>query len=275
MAVSEPALAVAPAVCPNCGMEFLGDFCHGCGEQKHHAEELTFRHFVLHATHDLTHVDTKVFATLRYLFTRPGFLTQEFIAGRRLRYMRPFSLFLVAVAVFFLADAFRPVSNYDLHRLMAQDKKGQIGPAFEMLANHKHVTKEVIVESVQDTLHRASTAAQIVNALAMAVVLAMFFRKRYFVEHLVFSLHFLSITFFGALIFALLQPRRLGGLYFFLFSTAVFVTYLFLAMRRVYGQGRVATFFKAVAAYAVTQLLIGLTFILVLVTAVVRAALIK
>jgi Protein of unknown function (DUF3667) len=278
MAVTEPALAVAEhaaAVCPNCGTEYLDDYCQHCGEQKHHAEELTFRHFVLHATHDLTHVDTKVFATLRYLFTRPGFLTQEFVAGRRLRYMRPFSLFLVAVAMFYLVDSFKPVSHYNIQKLTAEDKKGEIRRAWKQLAEAKHVSEEVIMERVQDTMHRASNAAQVLNALAMAIVLALFFRKRYFMEHMVFSLHFLSITFFGALIFALLKPPRLAGLYFFLFSTAVFVTYLFLAMRRVYGQGRVATFFKAVAAYAVTQLLIGLTFILVLVTAVVRAALIK
>jgi hypothetical protein len=169
----------------------------------------------------------------------------------------------------------KPVSNYDLHRLMARDKDGKITAAFDMLAKARHVSREVIVESVQDTLHRASTAAQILNALAMAIVLAMFFRKRYFAEHLVFSLHFLSVTFFGGLVFALLQPPRGRGLIFFLLPTVVFVTYLFLAMRRVYGQGRVATFFKAVAAYAVTQLLIGLTFILVLVAAVVRASMVK
>jgi Protein of unknown function (DUF3667) len=278
MAVTEPALAVAEhaaTVCPNCGTEFLDDYCHKCGEKRHHSEELTFRHFVLHATHELSHVDTKIFATLRYLFTRPGFLTQEFIAGRRLRYMRPFSLFLIAVAVFFLVDSFKPVSHYNIQKLTAEDKKGEIRRAWKQLAEAKHVSEEVIMERVQDTMHRASNAAQVLNALAMAIVLALFFRKRYFMEHMVFSLHFLSITFFGALIFALLKPPRLAGLYFFLFSTAVFVTYLFLAMRRVYGQGRVATFFKAVAAYAVTQLLIGLTFILVLVTAVVRAALIR
>jgi len=278
MAVSEQVLAaaeVAPAACPNCGTALLGGFCHQCGEKQPHTEELTFRHFVMHATHDLTHVDTKVFATLRYLFTRPGFLTQEFIAGRRKRYMLPFSLFMIAVAMFFLADSIKPVSNYDLHRLMARDKKGQIGPAFEMLAKARHVTKEAIVESVQDTMHRAATAAQILNALAMAMVLAMFFRNRYFVEHLVFSLHFMSLTFFGSLVFALLLPSRLRGLFVFLLPSVVFLTYLFFAMRRVYGQGRIATFFKAVAAYTVTQLFIGLTFILVLVAAVVRASMIK
>src|SRR6476660_9893859 len=154
MAVSEPALAVAPAVCPNCGMEFLGDFCHGCGEKQPHTEELTFRHFVLHATHDLTHLDAKVFATLRYLFTRPGFLTQEFIAGRRSRYMRPFSLFLVACAVFFLTDSFKPVSGYNVHQLAAMDKRGEINAAWEKLAQAKQVPKKVIEERIQDTLHR-------------------------------------------------------------------------------------------------------------------------
>jgi hypothetical protein len=54
--------------------------------------------------------------------------------------------------------------------------------------------------------------------------------------------------------------------------TLVFVAYLFVSMRRVYGQGPVATFIKAVVAYAVTQILIWTTFIVVLVIAVVRAA---
>lgn len=275
MVVSQPTFAAEAhglAVCPNCGTEFLGDYCHKCGEQKHHAEELTLKHFFLHATHDLTHLDAKVFATLRYLFTRPGFLTQEFIAGRRSRYMRPFSLFLVACAVFFLTNSMMQNSAYDIHQLTVQDKSGKLDAAWERLAKVKHVSKEIIVERIQDTVHSANTAAQIWNALAMAVVLALFFRKRYFVEHLVFSLHFLAFTFFGALLLSPLQPPRLSTLKSFMVVTLVFWAYLFVSMRRVYGQGAVATFFKAVVTYAVTQILIWTTFFAVLLIAVVRAA---
>lgn len=278
MAVSQPTFtteACGPAVCANCGLELLGDFCHRCGEQKHHAEELTLKHFFLHATHDLTHLDTKVFTTLSYLFTRPGFLTQEFIAGRRTRYMRPFSLFLVACAIFFLADSFRPVSGYDVHQLSAKDRSGQVDAAWEKLAKAKHISKEVVIERIQDTLHRASTAAQIFNALAMAVVLSLLFRKHYFVEHLVFSLHFMSFTFLTALILSPLQPPRLSILINLIVVTLIFLAYLFISMRRVYGQGATATFSKAVVAYAVTQTVIFLTFIMVLVIAVVRAAMAK
>src|SRR6516225_11479891 len=83
-------------VCPNCQTKLLGEFCHNCGERQFHQDELGIRHFASHALHETTHLDTKVFATMRYLFTRPGYLTVEYVEGRRSRYMKPLSLFLVA-----------------------------------------------------------------------------------------------------------------------------------------------------------------------------------
>jgi hypothetical protein len=95
--------------------------------------------------------------------------------------MRPFSLFLVACAIFFLADSIKPVSGYDVHQFTAKDKTGKINIAWDRLAEERHVSREVIIERVQDTMHRVSTGAQIFNALAMAGVLALLFRKRFFV----------------------------------------------------------------------------------------------
>jgi len=273
MAVSQPTLtgeAHSPAVCANCSQELLGDFCYHCGEQKHHEEELTLKHFFLHATHDLTHLDTKVFATLRYLFTRPGFLTQEFIAGRRTRYMRPFSLFLVACAIFFLADSIRPISGYDVHQLTAVDKSGRVGAAWDKLAQAKHVSREIVIDRVQETLHRGTTAAQIFNALALATMMAILFHKRYFIEHLVFSLHFLSFTYLGSVLLSPLNATP--GSASIIVITLIFGAYLFVSMRRVYGQGTVATLLKTVIAYAFAQLVILVTLITVLVIAIVRAA---
>ena len=279
MAVAQPIIVAethGSAVCPNCGTEFLRDFCHKCGEQKHHAEELTFKHFLLHATHDLTHLDAKIFLTLRYLFTRPGFLTQEFLAGRRSRYMRPFSLFLVACAVFFLADSIRPLSGYDVHQLTAVDKSGKVDAAWDKLAKAKHVSKEIIIDRIQDTMHRAGTAAQIFNALAMAAVLAMLFHKRHFVEHLTGSLHFLSFTYLASVLLAPFNPTpgvlNTRGVISAVVVTVIFMAYLYVSLRRVYAQGAVATFFKALVAYAVTQVVVLVTLNVVLVAAIVRAA---
>jgi hypothetical protein len=279
MSVFQPAIVAeshGSVVCPNCGTELLGDFCHRCGEQKHHAEELTLKHFFLHATHDLTHLDTKVFATLRYLLTRPGFLTQEFIAGRRTRYMRPFSLFLVACAIFFLADSIKPTSGFDVYQLTALDKTGRVDDAWEKLAKAKHVPKEIIIDRIQETMHRASTAAQIVNALAMAVALALLFHTRYFVEHLVFSLHFLSFTYIASVLLLPLNwtpgDMSMRGIVVPIGITLLFMAYLFAGLHKIYGQGVVVTSFKMIILYVFTQAMILVTVCAAVVVAVIRAA---
>lgn len=276
MTVSQPTSTAethVPDVCPNCATKFLGDYCYHCGEQKHHAEELTLKHFILHATHDLTHLDTKVFATLRYLFTRPGFLTQEFLAGRRLRYMRPFSLFLLACGVLFLADSIKPISGYEVHQLAALDPYGRVDAAWERLARAKHVPKEIIMDRLQETMHRASTAAQIINALAIAAALAVLFHKRYFVEHLVFSLHFLSFSYLGSVI--LLPFNAVPGVMNMtsiasLVTTLVFMAYLFASMLKTYKQGAAATFFKMFITYTFSQVMVLITVIGAIILAVIR-----
>lgn len=190
--------------------------------------------------------------------------------------MRPFSLFLAACAIFFLADSIKPMSGFDVHQLAGLDKSGRVDDAWAKLAKAKHVPKEVIVDRIQETMHRASTAAQIVNALAMAAALALLFHKRYFVEHLVFSLHFLSFTY---LVSVLLLPLNLIPSDMSMRSIAVsigvtlaFMAYLFASMRKVYGQGAVTIFFKMVITYAITQAMIVVTVTTAMVLAIIRSA---
>ena len=52
--------------------------------------------------HDLTDLDSRVWRTLIALLTKPGKLTNEFIAGRRTLYLPPFRLYLVLSLIFFL-----------------------------------------------------------------------------------------------------------------------------------------------------------------------------
>ncbi len=54
------------------------------------------------ATEDLTHADSRLWRTLGALLFRPGYLTQQFLAGRRARFLPPVRLYLVLSVVFFL-----------------------------------------------------------------------------------------------------------------------------------------------------------------------------
>ena len=98
------AAAAAPArvhgSCANCGAPIDDAYCPRCGQET--SRQLpTARAFLRDAAGRYVALDGRLWRTLGALFFRPGFLTQEYLAGRRRRYVRPGRLFLVlSIALF-------------------------------------------------------------------------------------------------------------------------------------------------------------------------------
>jgi hypothetical protein len=88
-------------VCANCHAALGGEYCASCG-QRHEPHVHRLSHFAGEAFESISHADSRLWRTLGYLLTRPGFLTREFFAGRRVSYLPPFRLYLVISVVFFL-----------------------------------------------------------------------------------------------------------------------------------------------------------------------------
>ncbi|HXZ59234.1 MAG TPA: DUF3667 domain-containing protein [Steroidobacteraceae bacterium] len=106
-ATTEPAAAVPVATvprCDNCGASVPGRYCGHCG-QRLEPPLHSLWHFAQVATEDLTHADSRLWRTLWALLFKPGFLTREFLAGRRARYLPPVRLYLVLSVAFFLLAA--------------------------------------------------------------------------------------------------------------------------------------------------------------------------
>lgn len=87
--------------CLNCGTMLHGRFCHVCGQENVVPKE-TFGKLILHFFYDMTHFDTKFFVTLKDLLFKPGFLSTEYLNGRRVRYLNPVRMYLFTSAIFFL-----------------------------------------------------------------------------------------------------------------------------------------------------------------------------
>jgi hypothetical protein len=87
--------------CDNCGAPLSGAYCSACGQRVlHHG--LSVREFLSDAAEVITHADSRFWRTFVPLLARPGFLTQQYIKGRRASYLPPFRLYLVLSVVFFL-----------------------------------------------------------------------------------------------------------------------------------------------------------------------------
>ena len=88
--------------CANCGAAMQGEFCHDCGQSIHSV--LKPVHGMIEETVEtVLHIDGRIVHTLPPLLLKPGFLTLEYFAGRRVRYIAPFRLmFVLCLLSFFV-----------------------------------------------------------------------------------------------------------------------------------------------------------------------------
>jgi hypothetical protein len=87
--------------CLNCHIAVKGRFCHRCGQENIEPKESVWD-LISHFFKDITHFDGKFFSTIKYLFKKPGFLSKEYMIGRRASYVNPIRLYVFTSAFFFL-----------------------------------------------------------------------------------------------------------------------------------------------------------------------------
>ena len=88
-------------ICLNCNAALSGRYCHVCGQENTEPKETVWG-LVTHFFNDITHFDGKFFSTLKYLVFRPGFLSAEYIKGRRASYLNPIRMYVFTSALFFI-----------------------------------------------------------------------------------------------------------------------------------------------------------------------------
>jgi hypothetical protein len=282
----------APAVnahaetnCANCDAPLTGKFCSNCGQRREH-EIHSIWHFTQEATEDLTHADSRLWSTMIALMLKPGLLTREFLAGKRVKYLPPLRLYLVLSVLFFLTV--HAMSGHEEPKAFTYTTKegrpsvGMVNPdKVDFLApkpgetpvqraervckdpgydgpGKKFVTpflQKGCRQSLLDNGHTVTEAilhniprAMFIFVPALAVVMKlMYWRpRRYYVEHLLFFVHNHAFVFalFGLYTLLLrITPAVLHD-WIQLVVWGYTAYYLFVSMRRVYGQGRFITFLK-------------------------------
>src|SRR4029450_3327442 len=93
------------AHCENCGAELQGHWCSQCGRPAIEYRR-SFRYVLADLLHEFLNWDSKFFTTIALLIVKPWRLTNEFLAGKRVRYGNPLRLYLLASLLFFFAVNF-------------------------------------------------------------------------------------------------------------------------------------------------------------------------
>src|ERR1700720_3844775 len=128
-----------PAIthCENCGTQLQGHWCAKCGQPAIEYRR-SFRHVIADLLDEFLNWDSKFFATIALLILKPWRLTNEFLAGKRVRYANPLRLYLLASILFFFAVNYgakgihfdpSKLDSKDRAELEAELKKEDLPPA--------------------------------------------------------------------------------------------------------------------------------------------------
>jgi len=109
--------------CEDCGAELHGRYCSECGQVAVDYHR-SFRHVIADVAESFLNWDSKFTKTIGLLLISPGWLTNQFVAGRRTRYLHPLRVYLLVSIVFFLCARFVPFQfkTPDVSKMTAQQR---------------------------------------------------------------------------------------------------------------------------------------------------------
>ena len=234
-------------ICMNCGAELHGPYCSNCGQKVTDLKQ-SFWSFLMEYLANAFQLDTRLLPTLREMVIHPGRLTQEFFKGRINSYVHPskMNMFMLVIVIAIVALFMSPstnISDEQTNEALSSDLNSLIQtylPIFILLMT---------------------------PVLGLVVQLFNLRKRRPFMEHFVFALHFAAFVemFF---VLKMVVSHFCNNAWIDLAFYAVTVLYLMLALRRVYpATGWSGAFFKSVAivffyflAIVVAIVLVGLLF---------------
>ncbi len=153
-----------PVFCRNCGQELRGRFCSDCGQEQIEARGRSRRLFK-ELLRDEFQFNSRVSRTVPPLLFKPGFLAQEYLAGRRARYLPPLRAYIfVSVVMFALLALGARQGKFELLPIKGRKPHQQSADSSRASAP-THYTIQVGKDSVAVTQDASMDGAQVRDSL--------------------------------------------------------------------------------------------------------------
>jgi hypothetical protein len=217
--------------CHNCQAPLTGPFCAACG-QKAAPLELSLHDFFHELAHEILHVDGRIVQSIRRLVLSPGFLTREYVLGRRTGWVSPVRLYLLFSLIFFALT----LSHSAVH--VSSQSSADDAHAVQAARTLGFNSLDELRSRVEEVLHTWAPRMMFALVPLFAWMVRVAFRRshRTFLQHLYFALHVHAAWFaLGALTVAarLTMPSSVFPAIRFV-CVAYGIAYVVFAMRRAY-----------------------------------------
>jgi hypothetical protein len=287
--------------CENCGAALTGSYCSQCGQAAVDYHR-SFGTLIADAADAFLNLDERFLKTFALVLFKPWRLTNDFLAGRRQRYVHPLRLYLIASVAFFFVirglEHFHPAGgkhaividgNTKASEAVASASPSSPSPSaspaasprtspstsadeddfsFRIKDDEDHSKsaveawlqnrvkekigpsgdrKEIFLKALIDNLGPMVLCC--IPLFAFVLKLLYIFKRRFYIEHLVFALHTHAFVFLSTLLIIGIgfmlnwKVPSLTPVVCTFLGFAVVIN-LLVAIRRVYRQNWFATLFK-------------------------------
>lgn len=304
-------------VCLNCGYTVDKHFCSNCGQENVEPHE-SFLHFLGHGISHYLHFDSKFFNSAIPLITKPGYLTNEYMAGRRASHLGPLGIYLFVSFIFFMmygkdilksnrdkkvarteqkrlldsidtangrhtkslagairnnSGTYRPVGVKDTSVEAYNKRQAHLKPSerdnflkayfIKKAIENKHDEGHKFFDNVRQNIPKMLFV--LLPLFALILKLAFFRSKKYYLEHLIYSMHVHSFLFLFLIVLGLVgELLDLMGFkdVEMLWIALIGITwYIYRSMRTVYKNSRLRTIWKMFILNIAYSILMLISFI--------------
>ena len=151
--------------CLNCENDISekDNFCSQCG-QVNDLQKVSLKQYLSAYFDDFFSFDSRLLKTIVQLIFKPGYVTKNYVEGRRMRYMNPFKLYLQITILFFLViSIFKTIDQFKLED-SSSTKIAEEFNANNSAAAIDSITSETLRELKESDIKIDSTTLSAISA---------------------------------------------------------------------------------------------------------------
>ncbi len=261
--------------CQNCNAELHGEFCSSCG-QRDKEIHLPVKELASELVEIIPSFDERLIRSIKPFLFKPGWLTMEYLSGKRRQYISPFKLyFFISFLFFFLialndpntqyvnaknlnsGDSVNVFANKDTIVALINGKQSGLkftfvdssktsklfGGEFSSRIKKMKENPQLIFDKIKE--YRPKIIFLLLPIFALLLKLLYVRSKVLYIRHLVFAFYFHAFVFFILFLTDLFELVK--GEFLDSYSSLLLIAIplnLYFGMRRVYQQSRGKTMIK-------------------------------